>query len=183
MSAASKIARRYAKALVGLCNKDKSHEQTARDLDKVLKALDGAAEVEAALGSRAIPASTKKKVVQSIAKSLMLRPLTTDFLCYLADKQRTDEIRGIAANFAVRLDEIAGRVPVSVVAAKPLTTLEKQRIKSALEKVTGKTVLLEASVDAEILGGVVTRVGNIVLDGSVRTALNKMKVQLHEAVR
>jgi len=183
MSASSKIARRYAKALVGLCDKDKSHEQTLRDLEKVLAGLDNAADVEAALGNPAISSGVKKQVVQSIAKSLMLRPLTTNFLCYLADKQRADQIRGITANFSERLDELAGRARASVVAAKPLTTLEKQRIKAALEKATGKTVMLEASVDAEIIGGVVARVGNIVLDGSVRTALNKMKVQLHEAVQ
>ena len=182
-SSASRIARRYSKALANLCDKDKSHEATARDLDKLIKALDTAAEVEGALSNPAINASTKLKVIESIAKSLVLRPLTQNFLMFLAEKQRLNELRDIVLDFHERIDEVSGRLRAEVVAAKPLTTLEKQRIRTALEKATGKSVVLEATVDPALIGGVVAKIGNIVLDGSVRSALDKMKARLHEAVQ
>ena len=61
--------------------------------------------------------------------------------------------------------------------------MDMSKIKTALEKATGKQVVIESKVDENIVGGVVTRMGNIVLDGSIRTALNNMKTLLLEAVQ
>ncbi len=180
---ASRIARRYSKALIAICDKDSSHEHVARDLDKVVTALGENGEVHEALLNPAVGIAVKSKVLESISKSLVLRPSAQNFLQFLNDKQRLDELEGILEDFRDRLDELSGRVRALVTSAKPLSTLESQRIKTALEKSTGKKVVLETATDPSLLGGVVTRVGNTVLDGSVQSALNQMRTQLFQAVQ
>lgn len=177
------VAKRYSKALIGLCDKDKSHDHVARDLDKVLGALEKHVEFRDAMTNPTVGQAARRQVMEHVAKSLVLRPLTRNFLLYVSDRKRMDQLEAITVDFKERLDVIAGRVNAAVITAKPLTALEKQRIQGALEKTTGKKVHLDASVDESILGGAITQVGNIVLDGSVRAQLNKMKTQLIEAVR
>ena len=179
---ASKIAKRYSKALVGLCNADKSHEHVARDLAKIVEALKANPEVETALLDPKLGRGTKRKVLDSVGQSLLLRPLTRNLLAYLNDQGRIGELEGILWDFNERLDVLAGRVRATVTTAKPLNPMDMTKIKTALEKATGKQVVIEAQVDEQIVGGVVTRMGNIVLDGSIRTALNNMKSLLLEAV-
>lgn len=176
------IARRYSQALVGLCDKDKSHEPVAADLDKVQAAFVKHPEVLAALENPTVSGNLREKVVARIAKDLSLRPLSSNFVTYLARKERIGELETIIVLFRERLDEIAGRVRAEVTTATALNTLDKTKLQKALEKATGKKVVLEVTVDPDLLGGVVTKVGNIVLDGSVRTQLTKMKEQLLDAV-
>ena len=180
---ASKIAKRYSKALVALCSKDNSHEHVARDLKKVVDALHEHSEIKAALNDPKVGRSTKAKVLDSIGQGLLLRPLTKNLLAYLNDQGRLNELSGILSDFNERLDELAGRIRATVTTAKPLNPMDMTKIKTALEKATGKQVVLDANVDESIVGGVVTRMGNIVLDGSIRASLNNMKSLLLEAVR
>ena len=179
---ASKIAKRYSKALVALCEKDKSHEHVSRDLTKVVEALGANTDVRGALVDPKLGRATKQKVLESVGQSLLLRPLTKNLLSYLNDQGRLGEIEGILLDFNERLDVLAGRVRATVTTAQPLNPMDMTKIKTALEKATGKQVVIESKVDEQIVGGVVTRMGNIVLDGSIRTALNNMKSLLLEAV-
>lgn len=178
-----RIARRYAKALVGLCDKDKSHEAVGRDLEKVVDALNKEPKVLSALVDPSITSRTKAEVLRSVSRSLLLRPTTTHFLVLLAEKGRVDALSSIRDEFSRRLDDVQGRVRARVTSARPLTVIEKKRVEDALKKATGKTVALEATVDEKLLGGVVTRIGNLVLDGSVRTQLNTLESRLRQAVQ
>ena len=179
----SRIARRYSKALVGLCEKDRSYALVAKDLESFAKMLLQYPTVMDALSSPLMDLGAREKVLKDLGRALGLRPMTGNFISFLADQQRLGEIHGIVEDFQRRLDAIAGRVRASVTSATTLSPLELQRIKASLEKASGKKVVLETSVDPTILGGVVTKVGNLVLDGSVKSALNQMREQLHQAVQ
>ncbi len=175
-----RIARRYAKALIAISDKDKSHESVARDLDKVVEGLAKEPSVATALSNPTIRSRTKGEVVRKIASSLMLRPSTTNFLLVLNEHDRLGELTAIRNEFARRLDVIQGRVRAKVTSAKPLTTMDKKRVEDALRKATGKTVLVDTAVDERLIGGVVTKMGNLVLDGTVRTQLDTLKARLHQ---
>ncbi len=183
MAAAAAVARRYSTALIGLGKKDNTHDTIAANLDAVVAALASHADVAETLANPAVDAGAKRKILESIAKSLSLQQVTTNFLLYLSDRQRFDVLEAIAADFRVQLDEIAGRIRAEVVTATPLAAGDQGKIQAALEQASGKKVVLQANVDPELVGGVVTKVGNIVLDGSVRTALGRMKAQLLDAVQ
>ena len=80
------------------------------------------------------------------------------------------------------VDQHAGNVRAHVTTAKPLKDSQVAVIKSAIAQMTGKNVLLETAVDADIVGGVVTRIGNTMYDGSVRTQLETIRDSILEEV-
>ncbi len=180
---ASKVSRRYSKALMGLCDKDQSHESVAKDLSQVVAALEAAPDVAAALNDPSVDGDVREKVTGQIISDLKITGLTANFLKLLSDRQRMGEIDGVLEDFQSRLDEKAGRVRATVTSATELSKGDCDRIKAQLEKTTGKTVVLETAVDASLLGGVVARVGNLVWDGSVQTALSSMREQLLDSVQ
>jgi F-type H+-transporting ATPase subunit delta len=179
----ARIARRYSKALVAICDKDKSHESVGRDLDKVVDALSKEPAVRTSLSDPSVKSRTKAEVIKSMARSLVLRPMTTNFLLVLNEKDRMSDLAEIRDEFGRRLDVIAGRVRAKVVSARPLTVIEKKRVEDSLKKATGKTVVMDAAVDERLLGGVVTKIGNLVFDGSVRTQLDTLKTRLRLALQ
>ena len=178
-----RVAKRYSKALVGLCNADRGHEMVARDLELVVKAMRTNPEVAAALEDPTVGLEARRKILDEVVKGLRLRPLTARFLAYLSDKKRFGLLEAIVVDFERQRDALAGRVRATATSATPLGPLESQRLKDALQQATGKDVVLETAVNPDLLGGVVTQIGNIVLDGSVRTSLNKMREQLLGSVQ
>ncbi len=179
---ASKVARRYSKALVGLCNKDKSHELVAKDLDSVSKALHDNPTVADALASPTVDLGVKARVLEEISKNLALRPLTKSFLLYVNERGRTVEIPGITEDFKSRLDGLSGRIRAVVTSATPLSVLDATRLKAALERASKKKVLVETQVDASLIGGLVTRIDNLVLDGSVKSELKRLRAELMDVI-
>ncbi len=89
----------------------------------------------------------------------------------LLDKGRIASLPDIARAHRTLVDEQAGRVRATVTSARPLDPLLETRLKTALEKLSGKKVIFEKREDPALLGGVVAQVGDIVYDGSVRTQL------------
>ena len=85
---------------------------------------------------------------------------------------------GIARAHRTLVDEHAGRIRATVTSARPLDPMLETRLKTALEKQSGKTVILEKKEDPSIVGGLVTQLGDLVYDGSVRTQLQQMREQL-----
>ena len=179
---ATRVAKRYSKALVNLSSKQNNHEQVAKDLKSFVDGLEENPTIMAALSNPSIDREVRKQVLARILSDLKIAGLSADFLSFLGEKERMAEVAGILEDFQQRMDELAGRVRATVTSAVPLSSQQHEQIKSTLEKTTGKTVILEASVDASLFGGVVTRVGNLVLDGSIKTALSSMKEQLLRAV-
>ena len=180
---ASRVARRYSTALFELARKTRSEQQISKDLERVVGALQANPDVAKALYDPLVPVSVKDKVLVSVGRSLVLRPLTRDFLAYLNERKRLAELEGILEDFGEQLDEAAGQVRAQVASARPLSTIDSQRIKSTLQRVTSKRVVMETSVDSTLIGGVVTRVGNVVFDGSVRRALDRIRAQLLNAAQ
>ena len=97
------------------------------------------------------------------------------FLRLLVEKRRIHHIAQIAEAYQELLDEELGISRAKVVAAIELSPEDQQKLAEALEKVTGQKVIVEMEVDPSIIGGVVARIGDLVLDGSIRAQLEKFK--------
>jgi F-type H+-transporting ATPase subunit delta len=103
---------------------------------------------------------------------------TANFLRILLRNGRLTEIREINAKFAEVLDERNGIVAAQIISARPLAENVKAELKTSLEKMTNKTVNLNFETDESLIGGVVTKLGSTVYDGSVRTQLEELKQQM-----
>jgi F-type H+-transporting ATPase subunit delta len=174
----SPLARRYAKALFETCSETRNHAVIGKQLDTFGETLANAPELAQVLRSATATLADKKEILSKLFARFLFAPTTRNFLFVLLEHQRLAHLGEIAAAFGEMCDELAGRIRATVTSAVPLDKAEVGRIQGALQRLTGKQVTLDARVDPALIGGVVTTIGNVVLDGSVKTQLASLRDQL-----
>ncbi len=169
------LARRYAKALFALGKEDGK-------LDDYSAALQGLAGLYAsdsgladALTNPLYPLDVREKVMEGVVASIGVDKIMSNFLNLLVEKKRADVLPDIAEEFQIMVDEEKNISHGSVVSAVELSKELQAKVQATLEKLTGKTVELTTSVDPSIIGGVIAKVGDLELDGSIRTQLASLK--------
>ena len=168
------LAQRYAKALFSL-GKETNKNENYRDALGAIAELYKEESIENALINPLYPLDVRQKVMAKIAQSAKADTILTKFLNLLVEKKRADILPDIAHEMRVMVDKEQNISHGSVVSAIELDDTLKEKIQRALEKITGNKVTLEASVDPSIIGGVIAKVGDLVLDGSIKTQLNGLK--------
>jgi F-type H+-transporting ATPase subunit delta len=170
------LARRYAKALFSLGKEQGKTEEYAGML-AVLAGLyaDGAVGVADAVTNPLYPLDVRKKVMAKLAESVQADAIMTSFLNLLIEKKRADILPDIAVAMQGMVDKDQNISHGSIVSAVDLDQALLEKIQATLEKLTGSKVILETQVDPSIIGGVIAKVGDLVLDGSIKTQLNGLK--------
>ena len=172
-----KVSRRYASALFNSAQKLSSAEAVQKDLDTLIAIWDQTPALEKTLESPLIPAEKKHALIDELfAKELS--PLSASFLHLLVDKRREEILRTVQEEYRLLSDEAKGMIRAEAVVAGPLSDSDKASLISGLQTRTGKQVELSVSVDPVILGGVVVRMQDTVIDGSVRGALERLREQM-----
>jgi F-type H+-transporting ATPase subunit delta len=121
---------------------------------------------------------SKEKVLEGLLEKAKPSKTTANFLRVLLRNSRLTELAEINEKFASVLDERNHVVTASVTSARPLSDAQKTEVQENLARLTGKKVNLNFNIDENIIGGVVTRVGSTVYDGSVKTQLENLKQEL-----
>jgi F-type H+-transporting ATPase subunit delta len=178
---ASSVARRYARALLSLGLEEGKFEQYGDEIDAVVRAMKESRELGFLFSHPGYSQKQRQAGVDAVASALKLAPVTVNFLRLLADRQRISDLADIARSYRAMVDQQAGRVRATVTSAGPLTEEQVGRLQEALGRMTGRSVVLEAKTDAALLGGVVAQVGTTMLDGSLRTQLERMRHELKNA--
>jgi len=172
------VARRYATALADVLTKSGDPNSVRTELTQWETLLASNAELQNAFSSPAIAHLNKEKVLeQLIAKSNPSRT-AANFLRVLLRNGRLMDLDDINEKLASVLEERSGIVSASITSAREMHENEKEELKRNLEKLTGRRVNINFSIDENIIGGVVTRVGSTVYDGSVKTQLQNLREQL-----
>jgi F-type H+-transporting ATPase subunit delta len=172
------LARRYAKALLQLGIEGKDYERLGAELERVTSLVEGSPELKAMLESPVFPHSQRKAVLHEVLRRLAVAPVLEHFVLLVLDHNRFASLPAINRELRTLVDQQANRVRATVTSAKPLREPELQRIRGALERRTGKHVIVEKREDASLIGGVVVQVGDVVYDGSVKTQLERIREQL-----
>ncbi len=174
----SPIAQRYAKALLELATSENNEAVVGSQLESFASVYRESPELQLALGPSVGSLAQQKAIITKIAEQLKCAPSAKNFLLVLVEASRIDRVTEIARAYQTMLDGASGRVRATVTSATPLLKKDVTQIQQTLAKLTGKSVSVEAKVDPELLGGVVTTVGNTVLDGSLRTQLARLGERL-----
>jgi F-type H+-transporting ATPase subunit delta len=172
------VSRRYARALFSIGVDRGNFEQLGKELDAVAELWTGSLELREALANPVFKASEKRAVVQSLLPRIAPTADVQKFVLLLLERRRLPAVANIARAYREMADLHTGRVRAQVTSAQPLGPAELNRIRDSLARRTGKHVVLEANVDPSLIGGVVARVGDLVLDGSVRTQLLTLRDKL-----
>jgi F-type H+-transporting ATPase subunit delta len=170
------LAKRYAKAIFTLGKEQDKVDSYAETLAAIAELFENPdLEVADALTNPLYPMEARQKVMASIAKAAKADAMMTAFLNLLIEKKRVDVLPEIAGQVQVMLDLEANISHGSVTSAVKLNKGLLGKIQASLENITGNKVILETQVDPSIIGGIVATVGDLVLDGSIRTQLNGLK--------
>jgi len=168
------LAGRYATALFGLARDEKALDAVEASLGTLAAALHDSADLNALIASPRHSRDALRDVVAAMAKSLKLDPVTTRFLGVVAQNRRLRELRAIIRAFGLLAARHRGETSAEIVSARPLDEDQAAAIARNLESRLGRKVRLHRSVDPAILGGLVVKVGSEMIDGSIRTRLNRL---------
>jgi F-type H+-transporting ATPase subunit delta len=133
-----------------------------------------------AAGRSGVTEAARQSLMEAVAEKMGLTTPVRKLLVLLAESRKLNLVPDLAIAFRERLLAHQNIVRAEVTSAAPLSPEKTKALAESLGKVTGKQVDLSVSVDPELLGGVVARIGGTVYDGSVRTQLTRMRQQLVE---
>lgn len=171
------IAKNYAEALLDLAQKDGDLAKWGRLIDQMAESMSSDAKVSLFLASPRVSAAAKNKILAAALEGQV--PATfLKFLQALVRNRRQLLIPQIATQFHSLVDVVENRVHAAVTVAKPQSEADQKVIADRLSKVVGKTVVPHFYVNPGILGGLVVRVGDTVLDGSMRKRLATLKSRM-----
>ena len=173
-------ATRYAKALLDVAIQESDPSIVEQDLTSVARAMAESAELRRALTSPGIPQQIRVNVAAALTSKIGAQAPVAKLMKMLADRGRLDLVPTMAEVYSERLRAHRNIVRATVTSAAALTDERKDQLAVSLSAMTGKQVQVETAVDPSIIGGLVTRIGSTVYDGSIRTQLTKMRQQLVE---
>jgi F-type H+-transporting ATPase subunit delta len=172
------VARRYAKALLELGVEEGTLDKLVDEMTTLAQAWETSAELRNAVENPMVPIEMKKAVVGELAAQIGATATTRNTLLLLVDRRRMKTLPHLAAYLRELGDARKGVLRAEVTTAAPLSDAYYARLQAQLEKMTGKKVVVDRKTDADLIAGVVTRIGDRILDGSLRTRLQSIKDSL-----
>ncbi|MBW1998805.1 MAG: ATP synthase F1 subunit delta [Deltaproteobacteria bacterium] len=174
----SKVSKRYAKALFSLGRDDGNVESYGRELKDFFRSCQDYAQFFNALTNRVFPLAERKRLLNALLEKNDYSAVVKNFLNLLLEKERMKAIADIAAYYEKLMDEFSNVARAQVLTPAPLSDELKGSLVRALEKLTSKVIKLEVKEEKDLVGGIVVRIGDLVLDGSIKAQLEGLKESL-----
>jgi F-type H+-transporting ATPase subunit delta len=174
----SKVSKRYAKALLSLGKEDGKYQQYGKELQEFSSFFQQNAEFAQAISNPVFDLEDRKKILNLIFEKSRYSDTVKNFLNLLLDKKRLAGIAGIYAFYENLMDEVANVARAEVITPRPLHEDARQRLEQVLEELTSRKVRMETREDNTLIGGIVVKIGDLVLDGSIKAQLKGLKESL-----
>ena len=172
------VARRYASALSDVVVPRGEQRAVQEELVAWESMIQSSGLLQQVLNNPTISYDQKRNLLEEMIRRTKVRQATANFLRILLKNQRLTELSEINQRFARVLDERSGVVAAHVTSARPVGEEIKKALHQRLGTMTGKDVRLSFATDEALIGGVVTRIGSTVYDGSIRNQLRQLEVEL-----
>jgi F-type H+-transporting ATPase subunit delta len=168
------LAGRYASALFDLARDQRQIESVGNSLDALSQALLDSKEFAELVSSPLVSRDEAGKAFAALAPQLNLDPITSNFLGVLARNGRKNALRNVIRAFQRLAADHRGETTAEVVTAQPLNDDQLGALKQLLRARAGRDVTIDATVNPDILGGIVVKLGSQQIDASIRTKLNRL---------
>ena len=172
------VARRYAAALADVVLDRGEAAEVQAELATWEAMIQSTPNLVEVLRNPTIALDQKRAVLDKLIERANPRPTTANFLKVLLQNQRLTNLAEINRKLAETLDERAGMVAATVTTARAVPESSQQQLHAKLTGMTGKKVRVNFATDPDLLGGIVTRIGSTVYDGSVRNQLQQIKEKM-----
>lgn len=174
----SKVSKRYAKALLSIGQEDGRLQQYGQELSDFAEFCLNYPELLKAVSSRIFPHENRKKILNGILEKSHYSEIMISFLNLLLDKDRIGAVQEINRYYERLTDEVSNIARAEVVTPRPLKEDARNRLEAVLEEVISKKIKMEIREDESLIGGIIVKVGDLVLDGSIRAQLAGLKESL-----
>jgi F-type H+-transporting ATPase subunit delta len=174
----SAVGRRYAKALLELARDQGQLDSVLKDVGALSDAWKASADLRDIVRNPVVPKPALKAAVDAVMEKLGVSKLVRNTVNLLADKGRLGQLEDVLRALEELAEAETGRVRVEVTSAKPLSDAYYTRLTEKLQRATDRKVVLVKKEDPSLIGGVVTRVGDQVFDGSISNRLSELKETL-----
>ncbi|MBO8142834.1 MAG: ATP synthase F1 subunit delta [Firmicutes bacterium] len=175
-----RLARRYARALGDLAHERGALDQVEQELARIASLIQQDADIRAVVESQRLSPDVKADLLARAAGD-QISDITRLFLRLVVQKRRERYLADMYREYVSYADRMRNMVEVEVRSATPLDEEELARLEKSLGAFTGKRVRIKNVVAPEILGGVVARIGDVVMDGSVARRLARLKETLRRS--
>lgn len=172
-----RVARPYARALFDLATTDEVKSQVQDELSQIITVVLSHRELKSFLWHPQVSYQAKAELLERVFKD-RVSELVMNFMLVVASKGRETSLEAIAAEYRVLWDRHQGRVQARVQTAVALTAEDQRELSQVLSRATGKTVELSVTVTPELIGGLVVRIGDRVMDGSLARKLSVLGERL-----
>lgn len=174
----AELAARYAAALYELASEQQAIEEVSQDLGKIAQVLNDNPELQCLVRSPVIPARDQARAFAAILEQLGVSDLIRRFVGVVAENGRLSALGRVIEAFESEVAARRGLVRARVAVARPMTDTQTEALISALRESVSDKVEVEVRVDPALLGGMVVRVGSRMVDGSLRSKIDRMQLAL-----
>jgi F-type H+-transporting ATPase subunit delta len=180
-SGVSGVAGRYAAALFDLAEEQKKLDEVASDLAQIRELLAESADLRRLVASPVISRENQGRAVEAVLQKAGVSDITVRFVGVVARNRRLFALDDMCAAYRDLLAERRGEITAEVTTAHPLSDAQRDSLERELRTAMGSKVALDAHVDADLLGGMIVRVGSRMVDSSLRTKLQRLELSLKGA--
>ncbi len=174
----SRVAKRYAKALLSLGQENDNVEQYGKELADFSKIFEASHELRTAISNPAFVLNDRKKILNEILAKSHYTETVKNFFNLLLDKNRIDAIQEIKSYYEKLMDEVSHIAHVDVIAPRLIKEDAAKRLEKVLEEMTSKKIRMEVKEDRSLIGGLVVKIGDLVFDGSIKAQIEGLKESL-----
>ncbi|MGD2124612.1 MAG: ATP synthase F1 subunit delta [Desulfobacteraceae bacterium] len=174
----SKVSKRYAKALLSIGQEDGRFQQYGEELFDFSKICENNKELLGVISNPIFAIEDRKRILHAVLEKSNYSGIIRSFLNLLLDKERIGAIKEISDYYERLTDEVSNIARAEVITPRPLKGGAQTRLEKVLEEMTAKKVKMEIKEDESLIGGIIVRVGDLVLDGSIKAQLQGLKESL-----
>jgi F-type H+-transporting ATPase subunit delta len=174
----SRVSKRYAKALLNLGQEEGKLQEYGRDLSGFSRFCQENGDFGQVIANRVFPVEDRKKILNAILERSGYSGAVKNFLNLLLDKDRIGVIERIASDYEKLTDEMMNVARAEVITVRPLKGEAQARLEKALTDLTSKKVEMEVRQDESLIGGIIVKIGDLVLDGSIKAQMDGLKESL-----
>jgi F-type H+-transporting ATPase subunit delta len=172
------LAGRYASALFELADGQNQLDAVAADLATLRGMLGESADLRLLVASPVIGREAQGKAMAALLEATGASSLVRRFLGIVCQNGRLRDLPGMITAYLAELARRRGETAAEVVSAMPLTEAQTEALSETLRRLVGNKVAVNARVDADLLGGLVVKVGSRMFDSSVRTKLQRLRLAM-----
>jgi len=179
-SISSGIAARYATAIFELSKENSQLDKLETGVEDLAAALDESADLRAMIHSPVLSRRVQGKAISAVADKMALVASLAQGLAVMAENRRLYALPQLISHLRAQISEEKGEVTAEVASAKALTKAQSEALAKTLAGRFGKTVKINATVDDNLIGGLVVKVGSKMIDTSIRARLNSLQNAMKE---